>query len=290
MRGGTWLEQQRSAFRGSEAVRAGVLTAEQLRGPAVQRLFRDVYAPAGVPLTHELRCEGAALVMPGRAVITGRSAATLRRAALAYPDDPVEILVPRRSGNRQQRGLQLRYIDVGAGEYQPWHCIGLASPMRMALDLILRRDLPDAVADLDMVLRAGQVELDAVRDLVSQRDDRGIVRARRAVAFADARAESRPESRMRVWLAVNGLHPEPQYWIHDDRGRLARADLAFPEHRLAVEYDGAWRSEPWALNRDRDRLNRVHAAGWDVVFVTAEILRDPARMVALVRAALARTR
>jgi hypothetical protein len=58
---------------------------------------------------------------------------------------------------------------------------------------------------------------------------------------------------------------------------------------VAVEYDGSWREDQlWALNRDRDRLNRVQAAGWQVVFVTAPLLATPHRMIATVRAALAR--
>jgi hypothetical protein len=56
---------------------------------------------------------------------------------------------------------------------------------------------------------------------------------------------------------------------------------------VAVEYDGQWRDgQLWALNRDRERLNRVHAAGWDVVFVTAPMLADPRKLIAAVRAAL----
>ena len=62
------------------------------------------------------------------------------------------------------------------------------------------------------------------------------------------RARRGPKSRAR-------LHPQAQYWIEDSHGRLARADLAFPEHKVAVEYDGSWRDgELWALNRVRDRL------------------------------------
>jgi len=159
----------------------------------------------------------------------------------------------------------------------------------MALDLLLDRPLPDAVADLDAVLRARLVTLPEVRALVEQRGDRGIVAARRAVQLADPRAESRPESRVRVWLVLDGLHPVPQHWIEDPRGRLARVDLAFIEQRVAVEYDGSWREgELWALNRDRERLNQVQAQGWEVVFVTAALLRDPERMVRTVRAALTR--
>lgn len=60
---------------------------------------------------------------------------------------------------------------------------------------------------------------------------------------------------------------------------------------MAVEYDGSWRDgERWALTRDRDRHNRIQALGWEIVFVTAALLRDQDRMVRTVRAALARRR
>lgn len=276
-------------FRGSEAVEDGVLTAGQLRGPGVRRLFQDVYAPAGISDSHELRCAGAELVLPEQAVLTGRSAATLRGTALARAKDPVEVIVPESVRVFRRAGLDIRRTEQRAGESQPWGRIGLATPLRMGLDLLLDRTLPDAVADLDVVLRAGLVDRAALRRLLAQRSDRGIVLARRAVEFADPLAESPPESRMRVWLMLDGLRPQPQYWIEDSRGRLACADLGFPERKVAVEYDGSWRDgERWVLNRDRERLNRVQAAGWEIVFVTAPLLADPARMVRTVRAALAR--
>jgi hypothetical protein len=56
---------------------------------------------------------------------------------------------------------------------------------------------------------------------------------------------------------------------------------------LAIEYDGDWRDgETWALNREWARLNQVRDLGWDVVFVTAPMLRDPRAVVSTVRAAL----
>lgn len=183
----------------------------------------------------------------------------------------------------------MRRSVVRADEATPWSAVAVATPLRTALDLLLDRPLPDAVADLDAMLRAGLVALPDVAAMVERRSDKGIVLARRAVHLADPRAESRPESRVRVWLALDGLHPEPQYWIEDSRGRLACADLAFKEQKVAVEYDGSWRDgQLWALNRDRDRLNRVQAAGWEVVFVTAQLLHNPAHMVRTIRAALDR--
>lgn len=280
-----------SVFLGSAAIRAGVLTREQLRSRRFRRLFRDVYVPADVPVTHALRSAGAALIVPSAAVVTGRSAACIRGVPLAFPQDPVELVVAQSSRiGRRKEGIRVHRTGLRPDEYTPWHGIGIASPMRMTLDLLLGCDLPDAVADLDAVLRAGLVDLPAVTRTVAQRRCHGVANARRAAALADPRAESRPESKVRVWLVLDGLHPEVQYWIHDARGPLARVDLAFPEHRVVVEYDGSWRNEPWALNRDRERLNRVHAEGWEIVFVTAELLRDPIRMVRTVRGALARTR
>ncbi|MGH3922991.1 MAG: hypothetical protein ACRDTT_09010, partial [Pseudonocardiaceae bacterium] len=83
-----------SVFRGSDAVRAGALSRSQLRGSGVRRLFQGVYAPAGAAVTHELYCIGAGLALPPSAVVTGRSAATVRGVALARTEDPVEVLMP----------------------------------------------------------------------------------------------------------------------------------------------------------------------------------------------------
>lgn len=268
---------------------AGRLSRGQLRGPQVQRLFQGVYASADEPMTHGLRCAGAALALPSETLITGRSAAVLWGVPLARALDPVEVVIPDVIRITRRTGLDVRRSIVRPDECVPWSGIAVATPLRMTLDLLLTRPLPAAVADLDTVLRAGLVVLSDVAAMVQRRSDKGIVSARRAVELADPRAESRPESRVRVWLVLDGLHPEPQYWISDSRGRLACVDLAFEEQKVAVEYDGAWRDgQLWALNRDRDRLNRVQAAGWEVVFVTAQLLYDPARMVRTVRAALAR--
>jgi hypothetical protein len=274
-------------FRGSDAVAAGYLTRGQLRGPSFTRLFRDVYVDRATTVTHEVRCRGATLLLPADAVITGRSAATVRGASLASTDDPVEIIAPLDRRVARRDGFDLRRNEIGRGETLPWHQGRIATPLRMALDLALDRPVAVAVADLDAVLRRGLVDLTALTELVHSRSDRGIRDARLAVSLVDPLAESRPESQVRVHLVLAGLAPVPQHWIEDSDGRIARSDLAFPERKVAVEYDGQWRDgQLWALNRDRKRLNRVHAAGWDVVFVTAPLLATPRRMVATVRAAL----
>ena len=68
---------------------------------------------------------------------------------------------------------------------------------------------------------------------------------------------------------------------------MARVDLGWPEQRVAVEYEGRRHGRPQRVARDRARLDRLTASGWRVVFVTAEDLREPDRLVARVAAVLA---
>ena len=84
-----------------------------------------------------------------------------------------------------------------------------------------------------------------------------------------------------------GMPPVAQYRVHDRYGFVARVDFAYPEARLAIEYDGLWHADPAQFAKDRRRLNRLTAAGWRVVFVTAADLRNPEALVRRVVAALA---
>jgi hypothetical protein len=81
-------------FRGSAVVAAGTLSSGELRSSAWRRLFRDVYACADVPVTHELRAAAAARLLVSGAVVSGRSAAVLWGLPLAQTDDDVELTVP----------------------------------------------------------------------------------------------------------------------------------------------------------------------------------------------------
>jgi very-short-patch-repair endonuclease len=71
----------------------------------------------------------------------------------------------------------------------------------------------------------------------------------------------------------------------DDRF-VARVDFAWPDAKVAVEYEGLWHGQAQHVARDRRRLNELAAAGWTVVFVTAADLRDPVQLIARIAAAL----
>lgn len=279
-----------TVFIVAAAVQEGRVTPKQLRGPHVRRILRGVYSPAGVSVSHEILCEGAGLLLPATAQITGRSRAALAGINLASAGDPVEVLVSERERFGPYRGIAIRrVVDLPSGS-EPWRGTRLASWHRTAFDLAARHPLADAVAYLDRVAATGYVDLTALRRWLDDQHGHDVVAVRRAVAIADPRSESIPESIVRVALVEDGLAVVPQHEIRHLGRFVARADLAIPEMRIAIEYDGAWHALREQLQRDRDRLNRLQAAGWIVVHVTADMLRRPHTIIEAVRAAMAAQR
>jgi hypothetical protein len=278
-------------FRARDALDAGLLTPSALRTSAWRRLYRGIYADTDLPDDHDLRISGACLLVPPAAVFSGRTAAHLLGAReLVDAGTPVEVSVPAGARFGPVAGLRIRRTSLPASHVTVARRRPCTTGARTALDLARTEPLVEAVVALDVLLARGVVDRSGLRRaLDAAPSPRGLRQAGRAVALADPRAESPPESRVRVLLALAGMAAVPQHTVRDAAGTfVARVDLAFPEQRLAVEYDGAWHGEPGQLARDRRRLNRLTAAGWRVVFVTAADLRDPDAMVARVAAALGR--
>ncbi|HEX2285486.1 MAG TPA: hypothetical protein VHI10_11820, partial [Mycobacterium sp.] len=93
--------------------------------------------------------------------------------------------------------------------------------------------------------------------------------------LADGRAESPMESEARLAMIDGGLPmPELQYKIIDGNGELRRLDFAWPEFRVAVEYDGLdWHSGPDAMKRDRRRTAALADVRWVVIAIVFEDVR-----------------
>ncbi|MFF9561845.1 hypothetical protein ACF1AJ_00720 [Leifsonia sp. NPDC014704] len=115
---------------------------------------------------------------------------------------------------------------------------------------------------------------------------RGIARARSAFEKMRVGAESPGETRLRLVLHKLGL-PEPllNVDIRDDDGRfVARADLAYPASRIALEYEGdVHRVDRSTWMKDIGRRERVEDLGWRMVRVTAADLREPHTLASRVR-------
>jgi very-short-patch-repair endonuclease len=166
--------------------------------------------------------------------------------------------------------------------------VPITSAVRTAWDVAALEPLGTAVAALDAMVRANAVteqELATVADHGAGRW--GVTRVRRAVPLVDRRAESAPESRVRVALVLAGLVPVPQFEVIA-RGRfLARVDFGWPEQKVALEYEGAHHFDGVQIARDDDRYERLLAAGWRVIRISVADLRNLDGVVARVREALA---
>jgi hypothetical protein len=165
--------------------------------------------------------------------------------------------------------------------------VQVTSALRTAWDVAALESLGSSVAALDAMVRAGSVSLDELSVLAADRTGCwGVTKVRRALPLVDARAESPPESRVRVALVLAGLAPVPQYEVRCAGQFLGRVDLAFPEARVAIEYEGAYHFQDGQIIRDDERYDRLRAAGWTVIRLSANDLRDLDAVVARIRAVL----
>lgn len=267
-----------AVFRGADALQRGLLTRGQLHGSAWRPLLYGVYADAEIPLTHALMCRAAQLVIPPRAAIAGRSAAAFYGAPFLRDDDPVEVLTPTDVPRFRTAGLVIRRTALPDAHVQTRNGIRCTTPERTCWDIargVFGPDLVESVVYLDALLRARAVDPAVAYHLFDTRPrPKGWNRARQAYRLADGRAESPQESRVRVNLVLAGVPtPVPQYEIIFDGRFVARVDLAWPQHRVAVEYDGHWHADAQQLRKDRRRLNALVGAGWTVLHITDDRLR-----------------
>lgn len=150
----------------------------------------------------------------------------------------------------------------------------------------------DLVAAGDSVVRDWRVSppLASIEDLgatVEAGRRIGVRNLREALPHVRTRSASRPETWTRLVLIKGGL-PEPRlnFDVFDDDGlKLACVDLAYPELRIAIEYEGEHHLlDPAQWSRDIARYDALRAAGWHVISVTKdELFRTPQMLLARVR-------
>ena len=92
---------------------------------------------------------------------------------------------------------------------------------------------------------------------------------------------------MRCHLVIAGLpRPMCNLDIVVEGEWLARADLAWPEQRVIVEYDGQGHLNEARRRTDAVRRNLLQDRGWLVIVLTARDLAHPEEFIRLVRSAL----
>jgi hypothetical protein len=277
-------------FLGSHALAAGRVTPRQLKSGLYRRLFQNVYASPGLPVDHQLYVHGAALVIPADGVIAGRSAAGWYGAPFAAASDPVLVVVPPTSTWRGPRGVRVHRTTLSAHDVvtvsDSLGAIRMTTPFRTAWEIATLESTATAVGYLDAMVRFGHLDQGSLERLAAPGRWRSS-KVARVVPHVDGRSESPAESWVRVACARAGLPaPIPQFVVVEGGQFLGKVDLAWPEHRLIVEYEGPHHFDEDKKRADDLRYERLARAGWRVIRLANAELRDLAAVVARIAAAL----
>lgn len=173
-----------------------------------------------------------------------------------------------------------------------------------------------AVTCADAALHRKFTTLEQLTAAAAATSRHGARAARAMAAFADPRAESPGESRLRILVHELGLVSTPQFPIHDDggparhradlhvrfpststRGRCGITETPAPTDGLLLEFDGKMKfdastdtSSTWTqFDHQRARDQRLAILGYRVMHVTWSDLAHPALLKRQIMARLAST-
>jgi very-short-patch-repair endonuclease len=239
---------------------------------------------------HLVAARAALMALADDSVLSHLSSALIQGLPTYHaPPSLVWVTAPRHG--RVVAGTHRRIGDVESIDTVLVEGVPCTTVARTALDLARRQPLHVSLVALDAALtrvdpydlRSAMARLTWVYDLnaLSQAIDR-----------ADPRSESPLESISRGYMIEGGIpRPELQQWITADDGRRYRVDFLWRDRRVIGEADG------WVkyasiedVREEKRREDALRRMGYVIVRWTYDELRKhPDRVIARIRAALART-
>ncbi|NNE72262.1 MAG: hypothetical protein HKN26_01225 [Acidimicrobiales bacterium] len=265
LRSGEWVRLAPSVFRHASAppdwmgwARAAALSADGLASHRTAAALWEIDGFRSGPVE----------VTVDRARRIDRQGATIHQSTQMHLAEPTEIRgIP-------VTGIGRTVLDLGA--VVGWRRV------EQAIDSVLRRQLidwPDLYNTLVRHSRQGRNGCGPLRRILEHR-------------YGDKVIPDSRWNRMVAQLLVDAGLPEPvvEYEIRRQGVLVARVDLAYPRHRLALELD----SLRYHLNRpafesDARRRNRLLLAGWTgLSFTWADYSEHPTDLCRTVRRTLDR--
>lgn len=233
-------------------------------------------------------------------VASYHSAALLHHLSLltAPPTDTVTLTLPRKWNRAKPADVVFHASELPKEHVTRLYNLPLTTVARTVADLARTLPFTDAVVVADSALNQEKATKPELLQALERQGKGwpGVRQARRAIEFADERAESPLESAARVVFAEAGLEPpELQVTIHGERGRehqhepfSALVDFFWRERKVIAEADGLVKyNDRKDLLNERERDHQLREAGYVVVhFTWKELFQTPEAMVARIRTAL----
>lgn len=210
-----------------------------------------------------------------------------------FTGDQVELTVRARQHSRHEGVTIHDTAVVGVLHRQEFDGFPCMSVARTLCDLTATKDRGAVERAVDESLRKRLVTFDRLSAVFMDLQHRGRRRSTVMEKILSERArgiepgDSHPEVRVAKLLVAAGLPLPVQQYRLVAGGRRIRIDLAYPELRIAIEYDGwAFHSTRRSFDDDRARANELELLGWTVLRFTSK--SSDAMIVRTIRAAISR--
>lgn len=258
----------------------------RLHSGAWQSVLGGVLASAGLVITPSLRDRAALLAIRG-GVLAGPSAA--RRHGITVRD-PRTFIAVGPAYHPRVPPVRLIRDPIDDTDIECVEGVLVTGRERTVVDCLRLLPEQDAVELLDRALQARWITPEQMawraHRFVGRR---GAVRLAHMSRLAGSGARSAAE-RLTVQLlrraGITGWTANEE--IHDEHGLIGVGDVVFRDRRLVVEIGGrAHHTDPGSFQRDRERQNRLVAAGWTVLrFTWRDLTRQPEYLLATIEAML----
>jgi hypothetical protein len=249
------------------------------------RVHRGVFRLGCIQPTLEER-EMAALVAAGEGAVLSHTSAARRLGLDIPPDESVHITI-HASRKAKVRGAKVwRSRNFGPsdiGNRRRWRLTNLP---RTLIDLAATLDDGALRAAFDSALRQDTANAAWISRVLNRHGPgrRGVGRLR-ALVDEYRQGDEVPDSALEslgVELArATGRKPRLHYNVVDEAHHLAEVDLAWPELKLCVQFDG-WKTHGTreAFVRDRAQDRALVRLGWTVLrYPWGDVMHDPDALV-----------
>ncbi len=211
------------------------------------------------------------------------------------PLDQVHVTRFDARAGRREAGVVQHRGAAYVGDLSMRDGLLITSATRAALELTAIAGTEQCLVPIDHLLHQGETTIGELHHrLPSMNHWSGTLRTDLVLRLADGRSESPGETRTRYLCWSNGLPmPVPQFEVYAGGALLARLDLAWPELRAWLEFDGAVKYSAFlregesavdAVLREKKREDEIRrVTGWRCIRVTWADLYEPQRTASRIR-------
>lgn len=263
-------------------------TLKQLRSQSFSHPVNGVAVAASESDDLRTRTLAALMVMPGNAVATHLTAASLRGWAIPRGITvPVIVCTDGEAPHLDRRGVYVRRCEISPRHRTIVNGIAIASAEWTIVELAETLTLLDLVIVIDSALAAGHTTVPHLREAMVPRR-RGVRVLRRALEYCDGRSQSAGETALRLVHTLSGIAVDSQVEHREHDGNLILSlDLLVRGTTYAPEFDGGDHRDARTHRRDLRRERLLHRLGIQRAGYTfVEISRQPEEIVRMAAEAL----